>query len=309
MIDMVELTIKTEEESLLHKWRAQLLPVAFTIMTSLLRAAHMALNEGLASCSNTNQTNSMPNDVPQLTPLLGEDRLDAIIARLSDSFLAKLNDIAVAASNSSSKIDQLASALDLRLSRLEGKTPATDALAAKGGGFITARQAAIIHACAINNITDHDLSQPNAQQHNQENDTPWPYEPSEDEPEYMDPDDPAMLALDCMTEEQILEDIRQIPIPPEYHAPAAPAAPSTTQPPSTHQPTATMATPHPATTSTNNQAPPKLNYVAAAASSGWKQVQSWKGKGKANKQTQNARTASQNTTATTNNPLPKPQNN
>jgi hypothetical protein len=309
MIDMVDLTIKTEEESLLHKRRAQLLPIASTITASPLGAAHMALNEGLAASSNNTQTNSVSNDVPQSTPLPGEDKLDAIIARLSDSFLAKLNDVAVAASNSSSKIDQLASALDLRLSRLEGKTPATDALAAKGGGFITARQAAIIHACAIDNIADHDLSQSNAQQHNQENNAPWPYEPSEDELEYMDPDDPAMLALDCMTEEQILEDIRQIPIPPEYHAPAAPAAPSPTQPPSTQQPTATMATPRLATTPANNQAPPKLNYAAAAASSGWKQVQSRKGKGKANKQTQNARSGSQNTTATTNNPPPKPQNN
>ena len=306
MIDAVELTIKTEEESLLHKWRAQLLPIAATITSSTLGDAHRALDEGLAASSNTTQTNSVLNDAPQSTPLPGEDRLDAIIARLSDSFLAKLNDVAVTASNSSSKIDQLALALDLRLSRLEGNTPATDALAAKGGGFITARQAAIIHACDIDNVADHDLSQPNAQQHNQENIVPWPYEPSEDELEYMDPDDPAMLALDYMTEEQILEDIRRIPVPPEY---LAPAAPSPTQPPSTQHLTATMTTPRSATTPSNDQAPPRMNYAAAAASLGWKQVQSRKSRGKANKQTQNTRSGSQNATTTTNNPPPKPQNN
>ena len=115
-----------------------------------------------------------------------------------------------------------------------------------------------------------------------------------------------MLALDYMTEEQILEDIRRIPVPPEY---LAPAAPSPTQPPSTQHLTATMTTPRSATTPSNDQAPPRMNYAAAAASSGWKQVQSRKSRGKANKQTQNTRSGSQNATTTTNNPPPKPQNN
>jgi len=53
MIDMVDLTIKTEEEALLHKCRAQLLPLAFTIMSTSLGAAHKALNEGLTASSTT----------------------------------------------------------------------------------------------------------------------------------------------------------------------------------------------------------------------------------------------------------------
>src|SRR6266852_4178269 len=163
MMNMVDLTIKTKEETLLHKRRAQLLPLASTITSTSLGAAHQALNEGLAASSTISPTNHANTETPQSTPLPGEDRLDSLIARLSDSFIVKLNNVATAARNSSSKINQLATALDLRLSRLEGKTPATDALAARGGGFITARQAAFIHTCATDNFADHNLSQPNNQ--------------------------------------------------------------------------------------------------------------------------------------------------
>ena len=131
MMKMVELTVKTEEEALLHQCRAQLLPLASTITSTALGAAHKALDEGLAASNNAS------TEAPQPTPLLGEDKLDSIIAWLSESFLAKLNDVATVTSNSSSKINQLAVALDIRLSRLEGKTPATDAMAAGGRGFIT----------------------------------------------------------------------------------------------------------------------------------------------------------------------------
>ena len=314
MIKMVDLTIKTEEEDLLHKRRAQLIPLASTITSTTLGEAHKALDEGLAASSTTTQTNRARTENPQSTPLPGEDRLDSIIARLSESFLAKLNDIATAASNSSSKIDQLATALDLRLSRLEGKTPATDAMAAKGGGFITARQAALIHTCATDNIADHDLSQPNAQpvrqEHAPEMDELWPpYEPTDSELEYQDDPD-----LEPMATEEILDDIARIPVPPEYLNPIPPAAPNPTQFPPLRRPaqqTENSTTPRPAAkpkvAPVTIQAPPKPNYAAAAASSGWKQVQSRKGKGKNNKQTQNTRTAPQNTT-TNNNPPPKPQN-
>jgi hypothetical protein len=306
MIDMVDLTIKTEEESLLHKRRAQLLPLAASITSTTLGDAHKALDEGLAATSNT--------ETPQLTPLPGEDRLDSIIARLSDTFLAKLNDIATAASNSSSKIDQIATALDVRLSRLEGKTPATDARAASGGGFITARQAAFIHSCATDNFADHDLSQPNAQPTRQdpvpENEAPWPYEPSESELEYLDPQEPICRDLDMMTEEEILAEIGRIPVPPEYLMPTAPTIPGPEHFPPIQQPAQqaeNSAMPRPVITPANNQPPPRPNYTMAAASSGWRQVQSRKGKGKNNKQAQNTQTAPQNTTSN-NNPTPKPPN-
>jgi hypothetical protein len=331
MLNMVDVTIKTEEEALLHKRRAQLLPLASTITTTALGAAHKALDEGLAETSTNTQTNCANTETPQPTPLPGEDKLDSIIARLSDSFLAKLNDVATAANNSSSKIDQLATALDLRLSRLEGKTPATDALAASGGGFITARQAAFIDTCATDNFADHDLSQPNAQRTRQEpvpeNDEPWPYEPSEGELEYIDPPNPANLDLDFMNTEEaeILDEISRIPVPPEYLTPVrnigANERPTTTPaiPPSAHFPPLQLpaqqpessATPRPAakpiTAPATNQPPPRPNYAAAAASSGWKQVQSRKSKGKNTKQAQNTRATPQNT-STNNNPAPKPQN-
>jgi hypothetical protein len=317
MIKMVDLTIKTEEESLLHKRRAELLPFASTITSTSLGAAHKALDEGLAASSTTPPSNRAFTGNPQSTPLPGEDLLDSIIARLSDSFLAKLNDVAAAASNSSSKIDQLATSLNLRLSRLEGKTPATDALAASGGGFITARQAAFTHTCATDNFADHDLSQPNArptrQEHATEDDTPWPYEPTESELEYQDAPNPMDPDLDYMATEDILDDISRIPVPPEYLNPTAPAVPGPAQPSPTHQPaqqTINPNTPRPAAnpkaTPTPNQNPPRPNYAAAAASSGWKQVQTRKGKGKHNKQPQNSRTTPQNMT-TNNNPTPKPQ--
>jgi len=108
-------------------------------------------------------------------------------------------------------INQLATALDLRLFRLEGKTPVTDALAACGGGFITARQAAFVHTCTTDNFADHDLSQPNAQHTGQElipeNNAPWPYKPTESELEYQDPPIPADLNFDYMTIEEILDNI------------------------------------------------------------------------------------------------------
>ena len=319
MMDAVDLTIKTEEEALLHKRRAQLLPLASTITSTALGAAHKALDEGLAASLTNSQANRTNSATPQSTPLPGEDKLDSIIARLSDSFLAKLNDVATATSNSSSKIDQLAAALDLRLSRLEGKTPATDARAASGGGFITARQAAFIHTCATDNIADHDLSQPDAQRTRQEpapeNGGPWPYEPEDEDLEYIDPPDPADLDIDHMTTEEILADIDRIPIPPEYLTPVrtnegpttTPIIPGPTHAPPSQPPvqqSESLVTPRPTAKPMappiTSQPPPRLNYAAAAASSGWKQVQSRKGKGK-NKQTP------QNTTAN-NKQTPKPQN-
>ena len=80
MMDMVDLTIKTEEESLLHKRRAQLLPLASTITSTALGAAHKALDEGLAASTANTQTSRTNTEIPQSTPLPGEDRLDSIIA-------------------------------------------------------------------------------------------------------------------------------------------------------------------------------------------------------------------------------------
>ena len=104
MMNMVDLTIKTEEEALLHKRRAQLLPLASTITSTALGAAHKALDEGLAASLNTAQTDQASTADTQPTPLPGEDKLDLLIARLSDSFLNKLNDVSTAASNSSSML-------------------------------------------------------------------------------------------------------------------------------------------------------------------------------------------------------------
>jgi hypothetical protein len=318
MMNMVDLTIKTEEESLLHKRRAQLLPLASTITSTALGAAHKALDEGLAASTPTSQSNHTTTETPQSTPLPGEDRLDALIARLSDSFLAKLNDVATTANISSSKIDQLATALDMRLSRLEGKTPATDALAASGGGFITARQAAFVHTCATDNYADHNLTQgntqPAGQEHALEDDSPWPYEPTESELEYLDPPNPDNRDFDHMTAEERLDDISRIPVPPEYLNPTTPATLDTAQFPPLQQPSkqtgntvAPRAAPNPKVSPVTNQPPIKPNYAAAAASSGWKQVQSRKGKGKNNKQAQTSRTAPQSTAAN-NNPPSKPKN-
>jgi hypothetical protein len=324
MTDMVDITVKTEEEALLHQRRAQLLPLASTITSTALGAAHQALDEGLAASSTNTQTNCTNPESPQSTPLPGEDRLDSIIARLSDSFLNKLNDVATAASNSSSKIDQLAASLDMRLSRLEGKTPATDARAASGGGFMTARQAAFIHSCATDNIADHNLSQNNNQRTRQEPvpaETRWAHEQEDEELEYCDP--PIPIDLDLMTPDEILEEISQIPVPPEYLLPIPNIGPKV-GPPTTstgsglahtvpiqlqaQQPAGavTLRPPtNPAAPPTANHPPPRPNYAAVAASSGWTQVQprSRKGKGK---NRQDPRTTPQNTPA--NNILPTPKN-
>jgi hypothetical protein len=324
MMDMVDLTIKTEEETLLHQHRAQLLPLASTITTTALGAAHKALDEGLAASVVDTQTNRANTETPQSTPLPGEDRLDSLIARLSESFLTKLNDVATATNNSSSKLDQLATALDLRLSRLEGKTPATDAMAACGGGFMTARQAAFIHNCATDNVADHDMSQPTTRQEAIPRDEPWSYEPEDEELEYADPQNPTDFNLDLMTPEEILDDIRRIPVPPEFltqvqsaganggpaTVPTDPCPGPSIQPPAQQsersayprQTARLMAPP------ITNQPPPRPNYASAAASNstGWKQVQSRKGKGK-NKQTQNSQPGPQNT-STNNTPPSKPQN-
>jgi hypothetical protein len=314
MVDMIDITIKAEEESLLHQRRAQLLPLAASITSSDLGAAHKALDEGLVSSANP--------ESPQSTPLPGEDRLDSIIARLSDSFLNKLNDVAAATSNSSSKIDKLAEALDLRLSRLEGKTPATDAKAASGGGFMTARQAALIHSCAIDNFADHNLSQDNNRHTEQgltQEQQQWLHE-QEEELEYADPPTriDVDLDFDLMTPNEILDEISEIPIPEEYLLPiphigskVGPSAaltntgPARVAPaqPQAQQPTSAV-TLRPTTNLTANQAPPRPNYATAAASSGWKQVQTRKSKGK-NKQ--NSQATTQSTPA--NNPPPKPPKN
>ena len=316
MTDMVDLTIKTEEENLLHQRRAQLLPLASSISTNSLGAAHKALNEGLVASASV--------ESPQSTPLPGEDRLDAIIARLSDSFLNKLNDVATATSHSSSKIDHLVSALDIRLSRLEGKMPATDAKAASGGGFMTARQAAFIHSCATDNYVDHNLSQ-DITQHAGQGLTPeeeqW-INNQQDELEYADPPTriDAEYDYDLITPDDILNEISEIPIPQEYLQPVPnvgpkagpPAASTNTGParaelvqPQARQPTSAVilrqAT-NPATSSTANQFPPRPNYAAAAASSGWKQVQSRKSKGKSK---QIPQSTPQNTPANNNTTSPK----
>jgi len=86
MMKTIDVTIQQEEETLLHKHRAQLLPLASSIPTTALGAAHKALDEGLAASAPSQPTQR----TPQSTPLPGEDRLDAIIAQLSKSVLAKL---------------------------------------------------------------------------------------------------------------------------------------------------------------------------------------------------------------------------
>jgi hypothetical protein len=110
-----------------------------------------------------------------------------------------------------------------------------------------------------------------------------------------------------MTTDEILDDISRIPVPPEYLSSAQNAEASAAQPP-TQQP-GNAIIPHPTANlpapSTNYQLPPRPNYAAAAASSGWKQAQSRKGKGKS-KQTQNSQAASWNT-PTNNNPPAKTQ--
>ena len=319
MLEMVDLTIKTEEESLLHQRRSQLLPLAASITTNSLGAAHQALNEGLAA--------STSDESPQSTPLPGKDRLDAIIARLSDSFLNKLNDVATATSNSSSKIDQLVTALDIRLSRLEGKTPATDAKAASGGGFMTARQAAFIHSCATDNFADHNLSQDN-DQHAGQGLTPeeeqWINE-QQDKLEYADPPTHIDVELDynLITPDKILDEISEIPILQEYLLPvpnigpkagqlattisAGPTRAALTQPQG-QQPAGTVSlrlTTNPATPPTANQIPSRPNYAAVAASSAWRQVPTRKNKGKSK---QTPQTATQSAPAN-NNPPPKPPKN
>ena len=298
MMNMVDLTIKTEEEALLHKRRAQLLPLASTITSTAIGAAHKALDEGLAASLNTAQTDQASTADTQPTPLPGEDKLDSLIARLSDSFSNKLNDVATAASNSSSKIDQLATALDMRLSRLEGKTPATDALAASGGGFITARQAAFIHTCATDNFADHDLLQLNTQRA-QENIIPWALSSAESELEYLDPPNVGNLGLNLITPDETPPVVPDPTHFPPLQQPANQAESSTTPHPATN----------PRTTLATYQPPPKPNYVAVAASSDWKQVQSRrnKAKGKNNNQFQSTRTATQNATTTNNIPT-KTQN-
>jgi len=88
-------------------------------MSTTLGAAYRALDKGLAASAGNTQTSHVSIKQPQSTPLPGEDKLDSIKVRLSDSFLAKLNDVVTVANSSSSKLDQLVTALDIRLSRLE----------------------------------------------------------------------------------------------------------------------------------------------------------------------------------------------
>ena len=179
----------------------------------------------------------------------------------------------------------------------------------------TARQAAFIHTCATDNIADYDLSQPNAQGTRQvpvpENGGPWPYEPEDEELEYINSPDPADLDIDLMTTKEILADIHRIPIPPEYLTPVrsvrnnerpitTPTIPGPTLAPPPQPPvqqSESLVTPLPTAKPTappiTSQPPPRLNYALVRSSGsflGWKQVQSRKGKGK-NKQTP------QNTTA------------
>jgi hypothetical protein len=77
MMESVDLTIKTEEEGLLHKCRAQLLPLASSITSTALGAAYQALNKGLAASVPNTQTIHMISETPQSSPLLGKDRLDS----------------------------------------------------------------------------------------------------------------------------------------------------------------------------------------------------------------------------------------
>ena len=77
---MVDLTIKIEEKTLLCKHWAQLLPLASSIISTTLGAAHKALNKGLVATSTTPQNICTNTKIPQSTPLPGEDRLDSIIA-------------------------------------------------------------------------------------------------------------------------------------------------------------------------------------------------------------------------------------
>ena len=190
---------------------------------------------------------------------------------------------------------------------------------------MTARQAAFIHSCATDNLADHNLSQ-DGNQHAGQGLTPeeeqWINE-QQDELEYADP--PAHIDAEfdynLITPDEILDEISEIPIPQEYLLPVLytgpKAGPSTTATnmgparaapsrPQAHQPTSAVIsrpTSNPTTPPTTNQAPPRLNYAAAAASSAWKQVPTRKNKGKG-KQTSQANTQS---TPPNSNPL-QPRN-
>jgi len=177
---------------------------------------------------------------------------------LSDSFLTKLNNVVTAASNSSSKIDQLAT---------------------------------FIHTCATDNTAYHNLSQDN-NNHTRQEPIPgygqWFYKQENEELEYLNPPNPIDLDLILMTPDEILDDISQILVKPEFlsavqntGANKGRSTSQTTYGP-THnppvQPTAqqlvNMKIPHPSTnpktSATTNQAPPRPDCATAAASSGWK---------------------------------------
>jgi hypothetical protein len=149
MIDAVDLTIRKEKQELLLRRQAELLPLSTSLS---LDKARQALDEGLAE--TTNPANTTPHQTTQALP--GASQLDPLIASLTDTIIAKINDLAV---SSGAKVDKLSADLDFRLARLECKNKAMDKAAASGGGFTSARQMALIHECAIDNFEGHQLTQ------------------------------------------------------------------------------------------------------------------------------------------------------
>jgi len=169
---------------------------------------------------------------------------------------------------------------------------------------------AFIYTCTTDNTADHNLSQDNNKHTSQESFLEYiqRFLGQEDkELEYYDPLNPTDLQLDDMNTEEILDDIRRIPVPPKYLSLAQNTGAIAAQPPTQQLVNAVI--PHPTTNlpapTTSHQPPPRPNYAAAAAPSGWKQAQSHKGKGKS-KQTQHSPATAQNT-PTNNKPPAKPQ--
>jgi hypothetical protein len=148
MIGAVDLTIRKEKDLLLHRRQAELLPLSTGIT---LNAARQALDEGLAESSDP--LNAPP---PASLPLPGASQLDSVIAGLTDTIIAKINDLA---ETSNARVDKLSAELDFRLARLECRNKQNDRAAASGGGFVSARQVAYIHECATDNASGHQLSQ------------------------------------------------------------------------------------------------------------------------------------------------------
>ena len=317
MIDSIDLSIRREKENLLHQRRAELLPLSTSIA---LNDARQALDEGLAESSTTPRVSqrTQPTNPSQLLP--GEDRLDSVIANLTDTLITKINDLAV---NSNAKFDKLAAELDFRLSRIECKDKKKDAVAASGGGFTTARQIAYIHECATDNVADHQISQhnsPNVRIHEAEQQT---------QAEDMQTGEDFGNAMATTHVEAVSDPFAQTDADMQFSDPA-PIAPQETaetqrhldQPPNAiHPPPANngeqaivcLPNTRPPTNRTTH--PPKPSYAAtAAAQNSWQTVPPRRGKGKhTGSHTNQQSTTKPNQPTTTNNdpktqkPTPRPE--